>query len=155
MAFNIKATLEAIASHVSRSGYVNDTMIGEPTSPPEAVDKMMAAVMMNGATIAELTLTNTVEVHTVTVRFYRRAAFGEGDDAGEVETEVALAVSEIASNLIGEYDLGATIRNIDVAGQYGGGMSATWGYINISGTIYRTVDLTVPLVVDDSATQAA
>ena len=155
MAFNIKSTLDAVASHIARSGYVSDAMIGEPTSPPDAVDKLVAAVMMNGANIAELTLTNTIEVHPILVRFYRRAAFTEGDDAGDVESQVAVAVSEIASNLIGEYDLGATIRNIDVAGQYGGGMSATWGYINISGTIYRTVDLTVPLVVDDSATQAA
>ena len=155
MAFNIQSTLDAITSHISRSGYVADASVGEPVSPPDAVDRLHAAIYMSGATIAELTLTNTIEVHTVVCRLYRRAAFGQGDDAGDVEKDVALAVSEISSNLVGEYDLGATIRNIDIAGQYGTGLSAVWGYITIGSTVFRTVDLTIPVVVDDSATQAA
>ena len=68
---------------------------------------------------------------------------------------MALAVSQVTSNLVGEFDLGATMRNIDIAGQYGQSLSATWGYITIGNTVFRTVDLTVPLVVDESATQAA
>ena len=155
MAFNIKTTLDAISSHISRSGYVNDVRIGEPVAPPDAPDKMHAAIYMASANVVGLTLSNTVEVHLVTVRLYRRAAFGQGDDAGQVEAEVALAVSQISSNLIGEFDLGGTSRNIDVVGQYGQNISATWGYVTLGNTVFRTVDLAVPLVIDDSATQAA
>ena len=68
---------------------------------------------------------------------------------------MALGVSEITSNLIGEFDLGATIRNIDVAGQYGQAVTAQWGYVALNQTMYRTVDITIPLVVDGSAEQAA
>ena len=155
MAFNIKATLDAISSHIARTGYVNDVRIGEPVAPPDAVDKMHAAIYMASAGVVSLTLSTTIEVHSVVVRLYRRAAFGQGDDAGQVETEMALAVSQVTSNLVGEFDLGATMRNIDIAGQYGQSLSATWGYITIGNTVFRTVDLTVPLVVDESATQAA
>ena len=91
----------------------------------------------------------------VTVRLYRRAAFGQGDDAGQVEAEMALAVSQISSNLIGEFDLGATMRAIDIAGQYGQAFNAQYGYVSIGTTMFRTVDITVPLIVDGSATQAA
>ena len=155
MAFNIKTTLDVVSSHISRSGYVNDVRIGEPVAPPDATYKMHAAIYMASAGVVGLTLSNTVEVHLVTVRLYRRAAFGQGDDAGQVEAEVALAVSQISSNLIGEFDLGGTTRNIDVAGQYGQGLTATWGYVTLGQTVFRTVDLAVPLVIDDSATQAA
>tara|TARA_R110000751_G_scaffold144178_1_gene247767 strand:+ start:157 stop:624 length:468 start_codon:yes stop_codon:yes gene_type:complete len=155
VAFNIKATLDAISSHIARTGYVNDVRIGEPVAPPDAVDKMHAAIYMASAGVVSLTLSTTIEVHSVVVRLYRRAAFGQGDDAGQVETEMALAVSQVTSNLVGEFDLGATMRNIDIAGQYGQSLSATWGYITIGNTVFRTVDLTVPLVVDESATQAA
>ena len=155
MAFNIKTTLDVVSSHISRSGYVNDVRIGEPVAPPDATYKMHAAIYMASAGVVGLTLSNTVEVHLVTVRLYRRAAFGQGDDAGQVEAEVALAVSQISSNLIGEFDLGGTTRNIDVAGQYGQGLTATWGYVTLGQTVFRTVDLSVPLVIDDSATQAA
>ena len=155
MAFNIKGTLDAIASHISRTGYVNDVRIGEPTSPPDATDKIHAAIYMQNVSVVELTLSKTVELHVVQVRLYRRAAFGEGDDAGYVEQEIALAVSQISSNLIGEFDLGGTLRNIDVGGIYGTSLNGTWGYVTLGGTVFRTVDMIVPLVVDDSATQAA
>jgi hypothetical protein len=155
MAFNIKATLDAISSHIARTGYVNDVRIGEPVSPPDAIEKMHAAIYMASAGVVSLTLSTTIEVHSVVVRLYRRAAFGQGDDAGQVEAEMALAVSQVTSNLVGEFDLGATMRNIDIAGQYGQALSATWGYITIGNTVFRTVDLTVPLVVDESATQSA
>ena len=155
MAFNIKATLDAISSHIARTGYVNDVRIGEPVAPPDAIEKMHAAIYMASAGVVSLTLSTTIEVHSVVVRLYRRAAFGQGDDAGQVEAEMALAVSQVTSNLVGEFDLGATMRNIDIAGQYGQSLSATWGYITIGNTVFRTVDLTVPLVVDESATQAA
>ena len=155
MAFNIKATLDAISSHIARTGYVNDVRIGEPVSPPDAIEKMHAAIYMASAGVVSLTLSTTIEVHSVVVRLYRRAAFGQGDDAGQVEAEMALAVSQVTSNLVGEFDLGATMRNIDIAGQYGQSLSATWGYITIGNTVFRTVDLTVRLVVDESATQSA
>lgn len=155
MAFNIKSTLSAIASHISRSGYASDVQIGEPVSPPEINDKVFAAIFMNAASVVELTLGTTIELHTVTVRLMKRAAFAQGDDASAVEEELALVVSQVSSNLIGEFDLGGTIRAIDVGGQYGTGVSAAWGYTNISSVIFRVVDITVPLIVDDSATQAA
>jgi len=155
MAFNIKASLDAIASHIARTGYVGDTRIGEPSSPPDAIDKLHASIYMASANVVELTLSTTIERHVVTVRLYRRAAFGQGDDAGQVEAEMALAVSQIASNLVGEFDLGATMRNIDVAGQYGQGLATQWGYVSLGSTMFRTADITVPLIVDGSATQAA
>ena len=155
MAFNIKSTLDAIASHVARTGYAAQVQVGEPTSPPEAVDKLFVAIYMNSASVVELTLGNTTELHPATVRLYRRAAFGQGDDAGAVEAEMALAVSQVSSNLIGEFDLGETVRAIDVGGTYGTPVTATWGYVSINNTMFRIVDLVIPLIVDDSATQAA
>jgi hypothetical protein len=155
MAFNITNTLNAITSHISSSGYVNDVQVGEPVSVPDANDRIFAAIWMTSAVVVEVTLSNTVELHTTNVRLYKRAAFGQGDDSGDVEQSLALATSQISSDLIGEFDLGGSIRNIDIAGQYGGGLSATWGYITIAQTVFRSVDIVVPLVVDDSAAQAA
>ena len=155
MAFNIKTTLSAIASHVSRTGYAGDVQIGEPVNAPEATDKVFAAIFMNSATVVELTLGTTIELHTVTLRIMKRAPIGAGDDSGAVVEELALVVSQVSSNLIGEFDLGGTIRAIDVGGQYGEGISATWGYATIAQTVFRVVDISLPLIVDDSGTQAA
>ena len=156
MAFNIKNSLIALQSHIASTGYVNDAAIGEPTSPPiDALDKVHAAVYMASASVVELTLSTTTEVHVAIVRLYKRAAFTDGDDSADVEQEMAMAVSEITSNFIGEFDLGSTIRAIDVGGTYGSSLTATWGYVNLSQVIFRIVDIQVPIIVDGSATQAA
>ncbi len=73
----------------------------------------------------------------------------------QIEYQLAEALSEISSDLIGEYDLGATIRNIDVGGIYGQSLTSEWGYLDVGGVMFRVVDITVPLIVDDSATAAA
>ena len=93
MAFNIQASLQAIESHISRTGYVSDVQIGEPVAPPDAIDKLHAAIYMSSAAVVGLTLTETIEQHVITVRVYQRAAFAAGDDAGALEANVALAVS--------------------------------------------------------------
>jgi hypothetical protein len=155
MAFNIGTTLDNITSHISASGYVNDVQVGEPISVPDANDRIFVGVWMTSASVVEVTLSTTVEIHITNVRLYKRAALGQGDDSGDVEKDLALAVSQISSDLIGEYDLGGSVRNIDMAGQYSEGMTATWGYVQIAQTVFRMVDLVVPLIVDDSASQAA
>ncbi|MCR4340906.1 MAG: hypothetical protein NUW01_13585 [Gemmatimonadaceae bacterium] len=146
-AFNIKSTLLAIQSYLAASGHVKLARIGEPKSPPESVT---AAVYMSSVAVAELTLATTIESQVVTIRLYR----GAFDDAEAAELELAQVVSNISRDLLGEFDLGGTIRNVDAGGQYGTGLSARWGYVDVGGTMYRVADMTVPLVVDDSASLA-
>jgi hypothetical protein len=151
--FNISASLDGIASHIQRTGYASSVQIGEPVSPPDTIDKCHVAVYMAAMAVAGLTLSRTIEVHTVTVRIYRRAAFAQGDDAGAVEKELSLTLAQITDNLIGDFDLGASMRNIDIAGQFGEPLGGTWGYVDLGGTMHRIVDLRVPLVINgDTAT---
>ena len=148
MAFSIKATLQAITSYLAASGYVKVARLGEPKAPPENVT---AAVFMSSVAVAQLTLGTTIEQHVVTIRLYRNML----DESADVELELARIVSEISSDLLGEFDLGATIRNVDAGGQYGTGLSTRWGYVDVGGTMFRVADMLIPLVVDDSATLSA
>jgi hypothetical protein len=94
----------------------------------------------------------TLEVHVVTLRIYRDML----EDSVEVaEVELADAVSYVAEDILGEFDLGATIRHVDAAGIYGQGVTYTWGYVSIGDKMYRSVDIQLPCVVDGSVTMAA
>ena len=76
-------------------------------------------------------------------------------DNEETERVLAEALNGIMTKLLTDFDVGANIRNIDAAGENGQAMTATWGYVDVSGTMFRIVDLLIPLVVDDRVTASA
>jgi len=151
MAFKVKSTLQAVASYMEASGYIRNVSVGEPKQPLEGRG-LSAAIFMSSANVVELTLATTIEVHVAMIRVYADM-LREPLEANEFE--MSEVVGDILSDLLGEYDLGGTIRNIDAAGQYGTAVSTSWGHIDLSGKMYRIADITLPLIVDDSATLAA
>ena len=150
MPFAIKSTLQAISDYIQKSGYVQKSTIGEPKAPPS--EPVSAAVFLDSVAVAALTLNGTIEVHTVTLRLYMDML---GDPTEDIEFGMAEVVSNISSDLLGEYDLGASIRNVDAAGMHGSPLRATWGYVDVGGKMFRIVDMSIPLIVDDSATLVA
>ena len=146
MAYDIEDTLRFIQSHLAASSRFVHTQIGEPKSPPAG--GLTASVRMDGQAVSLLSLQSTIETHTVIIRIYRNMLAEPQEDA---EIEVAQAVSEVEEDLIGDFDLGGTVRNIDIGGQHGAGVSARWGYVDVGGTLYRIADITLPFIVDDSA----
>jgi hypothetical protein len=152
MAFNIKSTLEAVQSHILSSGYAREIVsIGEPKQPPQGGDSSFRfAIFMDNVEVVETTLNTSIEKITVAIRIYRNML---AEPVDRVELQMAEAVSELGSSLMGDFSLGDTIRNIDF-GQYGGGFTINWGYVELGGTMFRIADFTLPLIVDDSATLA-
>lgn len=154
MAFAVKATLAAIQSYLAASGYLKaGSQVGHPREPvPAQGNQLYGTVFMRSASVAALTLSGTIEVHIANIRIFRNFLTQPVEN---IQFELAEAVSRISEDLIGEYDLGASIRNIDVGGQYGQGLQAEWGTLDLGGNMYDIVDITVPLIVDDSASLAA
>ena len=150
MAFDVTATLQAILSYAQASGYFDSASIGEPVAPPDSLG-LHAAVIMRDVGVTGVYLNGgTRERHNVTLRIYRNMM----DDKQATELELAQVVQKVVSDLLGDYDLGATIREVDAGGMNGPPLSSTWGYVELSHVMFRIVDVQLPLNVDDSATAA-
>ncbi len=154
MAFNINATMDDLLSSVKASGYVTTAEKGEPKQPPTS--DVHAGIYMQDARVVELTLATTIELHIVTIRLYKNAFEEPGE---RTETKMAEVASNLMADILGDFDLDATIRNVDAGGQYGTVLGAVWGYVGIgtaqgSQVMFRTVDITVPMIIDGSATPA-
>ena len=150
--FDITATLDSILSKVSASGgFKAGLQIGEPKSPPGGAG-LFAAVFMNSVEVGELTLGTTIERHDVTLRIYRDML---AEPIGNIEKDLAKAVTDISNDLAGDFDLSSTVRAIDIGGIYGSPLSTSWGYVEVSGNMYRIADMAIGLIVDDSSTLAA
>ena len=154
MPFAVKATLQAMQSYVAASGYFKaGHMVGHPKRPvPAQGSQLFGAVYMMSQSVVALTLSTTIELHTVGIRVFRNFLT---EPIESIQFELADAVSQIENDLIGEFDLGASIRNVDVGGQYGQPLRSDWGTLDLGGVMYDIVDITVPLIVDDSATLVA
>ena len=151
MAYDPTATLAAITSFLKSQGRVagGNVQIGEPKSPPQG--RIFAAVFMERIGTPETVLDAPVRLYELAIRLYRDFTA----DGTETEIEMARAVGELFEDLEGDFDLGASIRHVDVGGIYSAGLQATWGYLDVSGVMFRTCDVSVPLVVDPSAATLA
>ncbi len=151
-AFEIRATLKVIQSHIAASGYAPLNQIGEPKGALATRDRLGASVHLGTGIVNRAALGGgTEERHIVIVRFYMNALAEPQED---IEFLLSEGVSKVSEALIGDFTLGSTVRNIAIAGEAGQALAYESGYLDISGTMYRIVDLTVPMIVDNAVTQA-
>ena len=146
MAFDVLGSLNVVETAVAKSGYFTaGTQVGEPKGPRDGPG-LSAAIWMQSAAIVETTLTHPIESHVVTVRLYQDML---AEPTADIELELSQALGQLIDDLLADVDFGGEIRNIDAGGQYNA-MAAAWGYVDLGGTMYRIVDINIPLTVDDT-----
>ncbi|KKK71767.1 hypothetical protein LCGC14_2910630, partial [marine sediment metagenome] len=68
----------------------------------------------------------------------------------KIDEILAKAIDKIFDSLAGDFDLGDSIKNIDIFGEYGTPLKAVAGYVEVNKIIFRSVDITLPLVINDT-----
>ncbi len=150
-AFDPTATLRAIESFLATRPELGHVQVGEPKSPPPG-GKIGASLFMDSMSVVAVTVGGQpVEMHTVMVRLYSIDAF-LGDSPDDWELQLSRAVGQVLAAFWGDFDLGGTIRNIDIAGEEGTPMGVQWGHIDVGGSMFRLAEITVPCKVDSSVT---
>ncbi len=143
MVVKLKGPMQAIKSFLAASGRFRAVTIGEPFSPPEG---LACAVLLESYEIPMLTLASTIEKRTVIVRIYVAATEERRED---IEFLLDDAVSEVIAAMLGDFDLGGDIREIDPTG-----ITVRFGFQIIAQQQFRVADISLPMTVDDSATLA-
>jgi hypothetical protein len=74
-----------------------------------------------------------------------------------IDPKVLAAAADIMGALSGDFNFGtaANVREVDLLGAYGPGLSAAAGYIEIDRQIFRVMTITVPIIINDMFTQTA
>jgi hypothetical protein len=72
-----------------------------------------------------------------------------------IDPEILSAVDVLMGAYSGDFDLGGTVRNVDLLGAHGVGLSAVAGYLSVDNKMFRVVDVTLPLIVNDVWEQVA
>lgn len=77
----------------------------------------------------------------------------------EPQDEIDPVLMETTDVLLTQYSqdftLGGAVREIDLLGEAGTPLSAQAGYVNQDGKIYRIMDITIPVIINDAFAQEA
>lgn len=152
MTIAYQALVDAVASAASASGYFDSIQGHEPKSAPG--NGLTFAVFLSGlspvATASGLAATSArLEL---TGRIYKPFK-SEPEDL--IDPNVAEACDAIMTTLSGDFDLGDAARNVDLLGAHGTPLGARAGYQKIDATMYRALDITIPIIINDAWVQGA
>lgn len=149
MPLGVAAILEAVRSHIAATGRFERVLLHEAKSAPG--NGLTAAVWVESMvpTISGLVATCTrVEFH---VRVMANM-LQEPQDA--IDAGMLGAVDRVMEVITADFTLGGLARNVDLLGEDGEPFSMVAGYIEQDGKLFRTMDLVLPVRVDDLWTQA-
>lgn len=149
---NSTAIINAALADLQQTGLFETVEGHEPRSSPG--NGLIAAAWVEAIDplASESGLASTTALLLLTVRIHLNAV-SEPLDA--IDPAITQAVDAVMAAYNGDFTLGGLIKNIDVFGDHGTRLAAKAGYVAISGTVYRCMNITVPCVVGDVWTQAA
>ena len=138
-----KAIMETLQGHLTSSGYTGVVTIGQPQRPPETWHASIELLDFGGL---ETTLDKSIELRQITITLYCPIL-------AETPERIELFMDEIMVNLhsllVGDFTLDGQTRNI-------GALSVRFDTgVLFGGPEYRIARMTVPFIIDDSATYSA
>ena len=80
------------------------------------------------------------------------ASFMQQPEDG-IDPGIVTAVSKLMEEYTGAITLSSSVRCIDILGMDGTPLSALAGYVTIDHKVYRVMDITIPVLVNDMWTQ--
>ena len=148
---NTLGFFEAIETHLLKLGRFDQVNRHEPKNAPG--NKMVAAIIAGPQGPADSSgLASTTARVEFTIRIYVNMMAQPLDGT---DPDLIAATDLLINAYHGDFTLGGTIMAVDLLGMAGAPLGATPGYINQDNTLYRVMDITLPLLVTDAWAQAA
>ena len=146
MALNTKATIDALQSHLLATGIFRRVNTHEPKNAPDT--GLTAAMWVQSVRPSpnDSGLQKTTAGATYMVRIYN-GMVNEPQDM--IDPTITAAVDTVMTALSADFELGGNARNIDLLGQTGTPLEATAGYVTIGSTMYRIMDIQIPVIHND------
>lgn len=152
MSLGISDVIDAVTSHASASGFFDSVQCHEPKSAPG--NGLTYAVFLSGLGPARAAsgLTATTARVELTGRIYKPFRT-EPEDL--IDPGLADAADALFAAYTGDFDLGSHARNVDVLGAHGAPLGARAGYQTIDKSVFRVLDIAIPIIVNDAWNQEA
>ena len=151
MSIAYQPVLAALESVCKASGKFRAVNGHEPKNAPEK--GLTAAVWVDGiqpTTRSGLAATSVVVVYLI--RLYT-PMISEPQDA--IDPAIVSAADAVMGAVTADFTLGGAGGIVDLLGSEGTAMGAQAGYVTVGQTMFRCIDITVPVLLDDVWSQSA
>lgn len=141
--------LDALYSHAARSGLFKQVLKHEPKSAPRSttysvfLDQIVPFRERSG-------LDSVSALELFIGRIYLDFLQQPEDN---IDRDMLMAVDALMTNYIGDLDFGDADVELDVLGQYTNGVLSKAGYIKHDNTMFRVIDISLPVIVNDVWTE--
>ena len=151
MTIEIRALTDALASHALTTGLFARVNQYEPKSAPN--DGLSGAVWVqtlrpdpqrSGLAVTSAWLTFTLRIYVPMLQ----------EPMDEIDPQLIDAVDQLLALYSNDFTLDGMIREVDLLGQSGNGLSVQSGYLDVDRRKFRIVDITIPLGLNDVWDQA-
>lgn len=152
MSLDIQSIVDAVQNHALSCGHFESVNGFEPKTAP-AAQGLTCAVwvdLVRGCQSSGLASTSALMVFHV--RLYTNM-LAQPQDA--IDPRIVAALDSLLTAYVGDFTLGERVRAIDVRGMEGVPLNVQAGYINQDGKVFRTVTITLPVIVNDVWVEAA
>jgi hypothetical protein len=155
MTFNVElpvTTLAALETKAKALGIFTQVYRHEPKVAPETKG-LACAIWFERVAPARggSGLNSTTARIEYTARVYRGMLT---EPQRDVEVIMLRAVGMLISALSDDFTLGGVMREVDLLGEFGDPLSAVAGYLTQDKSLFRIVDVTLPIIVNDLWSQA-
>ena len=149
---DLKGLFEACESHQMAIGFFDGGMSRhEPKSAPgwglSAASWLQDVRPVQAASGLAAT---SVRVELVTRIYMNMLA----EDEDRIDPDAYAAADVLMAAYHGDFTLDGMVRNVDLLGAHGEPLRTRAGYIRIGGSMYRTLDVITPLILNDVWTQS-
>jgi hypothetical protein len=145
--------LNAVQDHALQSGWFERVNGHEPLSPSDT-SGLTAAVWVQRISPA----TGGSGLNSTTIRLelmLRMYAGINTEPADAIDPRMLAALDDLLARYSADFELDGAVRQVDLLGAFGDPLQARAGYLIQSGTEYRVMDITLPLIVSDLWEQSA
>ncbi len=145
--------MNALVGYGQACGMFSTVLGHEPKSAP-AVDREAVTLALFAGPVghARSGFASTSLRWEIGGRIYLSAFTEPADD---IDPAVADATVNYFATLCANYSLGGLIANVDIRGSDGDPLLATPGYIEQDGKVFRSMELRIPLIINDVMPEAA
>lgn len=142
-----KAIMSYLISKGLATGLFANVNGHEPQSAPSIQGDMTLALIAGPLTTIESSGLNSASMRwEITGRIFTSANSKPADD---IDPNVVTAAQTYLASLAAAFTLGGLVRCIDIWGMDGDKLSATPGYLEQDKMVFRTMDLMIPLLLND------
>lgn len=151
MPLDSQALLDKLETQALQIGYFDKVNMHEPKKPPG--HELTAAIWVQHIGRATSSGASSTSAYVIfNIRIY--ANMLQEPQQG-IDPQVMIATDVLMNKFQGNFTLDGLVRAVDLLGIEGEKLEANAGYVTINSVMFRTMDITVPLIINDVWDQVA